>query len=252
MAEMNFRMSQLRELMLSGILRFDYESLLERHYKKWIAPGDTVIDIGAHKGRHLAEFIRCVGPSGRVFGFEPLPFQFSHLQKTFRERNVHLENVALSDKSGVSTFTFAQGCPEESGLRPRIYNVPQAADPTEINVRTAMLDEFIDEFWSINFIKMDIEGGEIDCLHGSSEILHKFRPLVSVEYGFQSYSVYGNTSSTLYELAKSHDYILYDIFLNSLADKSVWDTAVDSIYYDYFMVPKEREEEFLTKMAIQT
>jgi FkbM family methyltransferase len=248
-SEMMFRMSQLRELMLSGLLSFDYETLLERRYRQWVRPGDTAVDVGAHRGRHLGALLECVGPTGKVLAFEPLPEQFGHLKETFSAPNAILHNCALSCAVGTSSFVHAQGSPEESGLRERIYNAPAQVVPKVICVEVDTLDSHIDDLLDLTFIKVDIEGGEIDCLKGAVNTLSRFRPVVSVEYGFPSYSVYGNVGSTLYDLATSQGYVLYDIFLNSLADRAVWDAAVDSIYYDYFMVPTELEAEFLNQVG---
>lgn len=249
MSEMMFPMSLLRELLLSGLVSFDYETLLERRYRQWVRPGDTAVDVGAHRGRHLGALLDCVGPAGKVLAFEPLPDQFGYLKETFDAPNAVLHNCALSCASGTSSFVHAQGSPEESGLRERIYNVPEQVVPTLIDVEVDTLDSHIGELTKLSFIKIDVEGGEIDCLKGAVNTISRFRPVVSVEYGFPSYSVYGNVGSTLYELAASHDCVLYDIFLNRLADRAVWDGAVDSIYYDYFMVPVEREAEFRDRVG---
>jgi tRNA A58 N-methylase Trm61 len=53
----------------------DYESILECNYRRLIGPGDTVIDIGAHVGRHTSVFGEIVGPKGTVWAFELLPQQ---------------------------------------------------------------------------------------------------------------------------------------------------------------------------------
>lgn len=243
--------STLGQLISSGIVAIDYEKLLESHYKKWLRPGDAVADIGAHTGRHLQHFLASVGDTGRVFAFEPLPDQYATLVKRFDVRHACLHNMALSNRSGTAQFTYAEGSPQESGLRQRIYNDPESARPRKIAVAVERLDAFAEQLKRLSFIKIDIEGAEMECLEGAQVVLDKYRPLISVEYGMQGYSVYGNTKWTLFEFCHARDYVLYDMFLNRLASPKAWGDAVDSVYWDYFMVPREKEETFLSRLRPQ-
>jgi FkbM family methyltransferase len=221
----------------------DYEQLLERQYVKLLRPGDTVVDVGAHAGRHLAKFIGCVGREGRVFGFEPLPDMHTQLLRRFGARNVMLHNVALSDSEGRVSFVHAKGAPEESGLRQRTYNDPRKVTPTAIEVLAQRLDGHIDALGGLRFIKIDVEGAEMNVLRGAEAVLARHRPIVSVEYGRPAYGAYGHDTFTLFDFAGQHGYAMYDIFAHRL-DRDEWGIACDSVYWDYFMVPFEQEAEF--------
>ncbi|NMG29131.1 FkbM family methyltransferase [Aromatoleum evansii] len=238
----------LRDLKLRGLLSIDYEALLENCYTKWVRPGDTVVDVGAHHGRHLSKFVECVGVAGKVMGFEPLPLQFDYLKNNFCISNVWIKNLALCNDIGSSWFTYAEGSPQESGLRNRIFQDPQNARPIQILVETTKLDTFIEDLPSLSFIKIDVEGAEMEVLKGAGGVLERYRPIVSVEYGRGSYSAYGNDEFTLYDYSVALGYRIYDIFLNPLVSRDVWKLAVDSIYYDFFMIPVERENEFLERV----
>ena len=231
-------------LLQSNIIALDYESILERHYSRLLTTGSVAIDIGAHRGRHLEKFISLVGEKGFCLAFEPLPFAFESLCRKFQSKNIELYNIALSKFRGNSTFTFATGTPEESGLRERIFNDPQNAKPTLINVMVDTLDNYTLNLNKIDFIKIDIEGGEIDCLCGSKNTINTFRPIISVEYGYPSYSTYENKKDTLFYFADSIEYSIFDIFLNELHSIDHWNIACDSIYWDYFMVPREKIQWF--------
>src|SRR5258708_2018617 len=124
------RLSQVRDLVEIGVANFNFESILEQHYRRWVRPGDTVIDIGAHIGRHLLPLSQCVGEDGMAIAFEPLPFAFEKLREKFKTKNVWLHNAAVGRALGMATFTYAQGTPEESGLKQRTYNRPDIANPT--------------------------------------------------------------------------------------------------------------------------
>lgn len=234
----------LKSLLGQGIVKFNYELLLEKRYEHWIKKGDVVVDVGAHNGRHLRRFIALTGRSGKVIGFEPIPVKFARLKKYYDDKCL-LINSALSFKTGEAEFIVAEGALQESGLKQRIYNKPKKVHPRSINVTLETLDSYSDVISGVRFIKIDVEGGEIDSLLGSVNILEKYRPLVSVEYGEPSYSVYGNTKWTLFDFCEKHKYVLYDIFLNRLNTREKWSSTVDSISWDYFMVPCEKELEFI-------
>lgn len=245
--------TQLRQTLLTARAAIessghpDYEALLETRYLPWLESGNVVADIGAHRGRHLRRFIERVGPTGRVLGFEPLPFAFQHLQ-AFVAPNVEIHNVALSDKPGTAEFVFNEGAPEESGLQERIYNDPSLTRLTRIPCVIATLDQYALALDRLDFIKIDVEGGEIGCLNGGLRTLQKHRPLISVEYGYPSYSVYKHSKRTLFDLASGQGYVLYDLYLNPLRDLEDWELACDSVYWDFFMVPQELQQRFVDRL----
>lgn len=221
----------------------DYEQVLERQYARLLRRGDTVVDIGAHAGRHLARFLDCVGAAGRVHGFEPLPVMHARLAKAFRRPNVFLHEVALTDAAGKVEFVVAEGAPEESGLRERVYNNPGAVTPRRIEVTAQTLDHYADTLRGLRFIKIDVEGAEMNVLQGAIGVLEHYRPVVSVEYGRPAYGVYGHDTFTLFDFAERHGFAMYDIFAHRL-DRAAWAIACDSVYWDYFMVPVESEDGF--------
>lgn len=108
-----------RNLHESGTIP-DYEAILEKSYRRLIKKGDTVIDIGAHGGRHTAPFAELVGEKGRVVAFEPLPEKAAILRSRFSQLGqVSVREVALGDKSGQFEYNRVENAPEESGLKQR-------------------------------------------------------------------------------------------------------------------------------------
>lgn len=242
---MRVKMEGVANLVARGIIRFEYEKLLEHTYRQFLRPGDSVIDIGAHAGRHLRPLLDIIGDRGRALAFEPLPFAFKRLSQELPRRNLELFNMALSDKVGEFEFTHAEGTPEESGLLQRTYNDPAAARPKKIKVLVDKLDRFTKGLGSLEYIKIDIEGAEVDCLRGATETLSRFRPIVSVEYGSLAFKAYGHRAETLYDLATSSGYVLFDIFINRLESREEWVSAVDFLCWDFFMVPEEKADSFV-------
>jgi FkbM family methyltransferase len=224
----------------------DYERVLELVYRQLIAAGDTVIDVGAHLGRHTQCFADLVGPEGLVLAFEPLQEQYECLLDKFKDlSSVKVEKLALTDMSGQSSFVHARGTPQESGLRPRVFNFPDLADPQTISVQVATLDSFLHCLPKpLKFIKIDTEGAEISILRGGAQLLRESRPFVSVEYGRPGYSVWGHDAGTLFEVAQAFGYQISDLFGAVFADLDTWLATVDQSYWDWMLVPAERVEDW--------
>jgi FkbM family methyltransferase len=230
----------------------DYEAILRSGYERLIRPGDTVVDAGAHSGGHTAIFCELVGADGAVIAFEPLPDIFLKLRSNITSQNACLVNAALSDQSGRTSFVHARGTPWESGLRQRILTDPQHADPVTIEVEAMRLDDWIEDMTALRYIKIDVEGGEMAVLQGAERTLGRFRPIISVEYGFQGYSVYGHEKRTLWDFAAAHDYILGDLFGAPCYSVDTWNLVCGRSYWDYYIVPRERTEEWQAAVSGST
>ena len=218
----------------------DYERILRQGYSRFLAPGDVVVDVGAHTGLHLVAFADLVGPTGKVHAFE---------RRFGRRPEVELHDVAPSDTAGRTAFTVAS-VPGESGLRARYFSSPAITSKT-ITVRTARLDTVLGHLPAVAYIKMDIEGGELNALSGAAQLLRRCRPIVSVEYGWAGYSAYGHAQDSLYRFAESHGYICADITGNLIDDASTWLAVSDCVTWDFFLVPQERRPDWGAMFALR-
>lgn len=163
-----------------------YEQRLERLYTHLGIDGKAVVDIGASLGRHTIPLAKLVGEGGLVMAFEPLPSIRAALCSrllTANLNNVATLPIALSSKSGSSNFVYTPEAPAESGLKRReTYN----SSPTkfvDIPVVVRRLDEVVPSNDHIAFIKIDVEGAELDVLKGAENIIRKSRPMIAFESG---------------------------------------------------------------------
>lgn len=215
----------------------DWERLLTINYCEYLAPGCSVIDVGAHHGMHSRRFLRHLRPEHLVL-VEPIPEMAEGLRREFRRRpEVEIREVALGRLAKATTFVVNDSSPGESGLLERSYN-DGAGKTRSIDVIVERLDDW-DLPFSVDFLKVDVEGGEVDVLRGGSEVLTENRPIVSVEYAPESFSVYGHDKMTMYALAQAHNYVPADLFGNQLTE-SDWSDIVGTYYWDFLLVPSER------------
>jgi FkbM family methyltransferase len=160
---------------------------LERHFvQRFLREGMTVLDIGAHHGLYTLLASKCVGPSGKVIAFEPSVRERRtmrlHLMLN-RCRNVSIEEFALGASDGEAEFyviwEYATGC---NSLRPPASDI--MAETRTVRVPTARLDRWLSksQIKKVDFVKMDVEGGELDVLRGARELLSRRpRPIFLIE-----------------------------------------------------------------------
>lgn len=238
----------LSVLIKSGIA-LDFENVLARNFEQLVCKGDIAVDIGAHSGRHLDKFASLVGHVGRVIAVEPLPDCFVYLRSKYSSQgNVSLHNLALSNFVGSAEFVAVTNSPEESGLREKIYNDPDRI-LNKIQVTVDTLDNLTETEPRIDFIKIDVEGAEINLLEGGRTCLKRTRPFISVEYGFPGYSAYGHVKTSLFDLAASLDYLCADLYGNFIESRADWEAVCDAVYWDYLLVPEEKRSSFVEKMT---
>lgn len=175
--------------------------------------GDVVLDVGTNIGDVLLHFARIVGPSGRVFGFEPDPASHARCVTNIGLNdftNVVLSPIALAhEEAERRLFTID---PHNKGCD-RI--LPAGTSGESIPVRTTTLDQFAREkgLRRIDVIKADIEGFEMNFLRGAEETLRTLKPRLFIEVGDDKLRVNDSSAGELvgfletlgYRLSRAED-----------------------------------------------
>ena len=184
-------------------LRYDIQT--KKIMKRVLKETSNCIDIGAHKGEILADILK-LAPEGQHYAYEPLPELYTRLVEKHSPR-VKIYPYALADKEGVSTFQMVENAPAYSGIKPRNYDDIKNPRIKEITVTLNTLDNTIDKSVGIDFVKIDIEGGEYHAFLGGKELLRRDKPTIIFECGSGASEFYG----TNYE--KIYDYLTEEIGL---------------------------------------
>jgi len=158
-----------------------WERKCMRVISKYIKPGSTAYDLGANYGMYTLLLARLVGPSGRVYAFEPDTEVLSNLnEQLFLNwlRMVKTIPLAVSDKSGLALF-------DRSRSRATGHLLPErvAGSQSVFQVRTTTLDTFVFEDGNSppTFVKIDIEGSESAALRGATRVISQYRPTFIIE-----------------------------------------------------------------------
>ena len=157
-----------------------YEKNETNFVKDSVNKGDIVIDIGANIGYYTLMFAKLVGDTGKIYAFEPDPKNFSILEKNIQVNgynNIILEKKAVSNKLGKSTLYMNENSAGSSMHKPN--NVVN-----QIYVDLITLDNYFEvNTITPDFIKIDIEGYELNALKGMESILQSSdKTKIMIEY----------------------------------------------------------------------
>ncbi len=210
-----------------------FELITQSIYAQLVAPGDIVVDGGAHLGRHTIPLARLVGDGGRVLAFEPLPEVSRQLASLLAAHGlggrVVLSSRALSRERGRATFYAVQNNTEFSGLSKRTYGLPGfVPEHVEIPVELTTLDDAVAELAPgarVSFIKLDLEGGEFSALRGAAGVLQEHRCVCVFENGLAaSAALEGYSQREFFDFFRELDYRVHDVFGSPLSEQ-LWDTG---------------------------
>lgn len=224
----------------------DYEVMLQAAYERFLSPGHLVVDVGVNFGRHLTQFQELVGPSGRVVGFEPVPAFIAHSLPLCKPQS-EIRPLALSDNPGCSEFLYMADAPGESGFKERLTPADRGATPIKVTIST--LDTEARDFHRLDYMKIDTEGHEISVIKGGQKTIAQFKPIISVEWGQPTYELYGHIKPDIFNLAQSMNYQMGDLFGNIVADLDEWMRVSDLSYWDFFMIPDERVDDWQARFS---
>lgn len=153
--------------------RYYSPEMLRRHLTV-IPPGSIVVDIGANVGNHAVFYGLCSRVS-KVLAFEPNPVANALLR-----RNVELNGLSTVDLSwshlglGRSSCVGTVVTPKERNLGGSRLQISNAGD-----IEIVALDSL--ELIECDFIKIDVEGMEIDVLAGAKETIKRCKPVIAIE-----------------------------------------------------------------------
>jgi len=174
---------------------------------------EVFVDCGAYDGDTLRDFVRrCEGRFRRFIAIEPDPASYSRLTEMARGIDGEVETYpfALGSEPGVVQF-------EASGT---LGSRMGAAG--EIPVRRETLDTILADCRP-TFIKMDIEGAEIDALHGARRTIERASAVLAVCLYHRLDDLW-NAAIAIDELSKSG----YRLHLRRHAEDS-WETICYAI-----------------------
>jgi FkbM family methyltransferase len=139
--------------------------------KLFVAPGSLCFDVGANIGEYTASLLAL---GANVVAIDPQPSALAELKARFANNpRVKIESVALGSNPGIATL-YIRKHHGETGLYQNLGSEPV----TTAKIRIDTLDNLMSKHGVPQYIKIDVEGHELEVIRGLSKTI----PFMSVEY----------------------------------------------------------------------
>ncbi len=156
----------------------EYEPPLIRFLQSHHTEGWTCLDVGANVGAVALALAKFVGPAGKVYAFEPGPPNQQRLRNNFALNPALLARTELlecgvGDRPGELWWAEELGNPGNALL--------SAKGTHKIPIIT--LDGFLNErqLDRVDFLKIDVEGMELQVMRGAANLLSILHPAMYFE-----------------------------------------------------------------------
>jgi FkbM family methyltransferase len=168
----------------AAIFSGGFENIERSFVERFLRPGMTVLDIGAHHGFYTLLASRIVGTQGRVLAVEASARERKKLGvhlRINRCKNVQVESRALGDADGDAQLYLVEG--GQTGCNS--LRKPETSGPTKaVPIHIGRLDDVLrdHQIERVDFIKLDVEGAELSVLRGAPQLLkNRPRPAILAE-----------------------------------------------------------------------
>lgn len=148
-------------------------------FSQIVKPNMHVLDVGANIGAFSLLFSKLVGVNGRVYSFEPQRATFQML----------CGNLAINSIENVFAYQNCVGSSNEPLYMPNVSqyvenNFGGISASTEkkegfLSVDSLQIDQL--ELQACHFIKVDVEGMELEVLMGALNTINKYKPIMYIE-----------------------------------------------------------------------
>jgi len=141
----------------------------------------TVLDIGANVGLTSILFAQT---AEKVFAFEPSLNTFKNLvinTKSSKLNNIHCYKFGLGNKNENKTLVTPRGGISTAA---HVLTTETHSEYEHEYIQIKKLDKVYKSIGisSVQFLKIDVEGYELDVLYGATKLLKHYKPVVVLEF----------------------------------------------------------------------
>ncbi len=176
--------------------------ILQQH-KPSAADDYVIADVGANFGFLSLVWAQTISQNGKVYSFEPHPNIFKTIEKSIALNSLNAKiiptHVAVGKQKGTIEISLAS---TTSNTKKGEVGAAQLKSKAVIEMIT--LDDYFIDFKRLDFIKIDVDGIELDILEGAEKILNRLQPIVVVET---------NKNIKLYDFFNSRNYTILNMEL---------------------------------------
>jgi FkbM family methyltransferase len=206
---MRLRCDLRDELSWLVFYRGSVDSTVEQWIRRWLRPGDTYVDVGAHIGFYVSIALEAIGPGGHVMAFEPLAENFQRLSVSLGEvrtkyPKTRVYRAAVGSRCGLATLYRPKGRWEHQFSRASLSSGRDLTPAERVSV--VALDDVLAGAHS-RLIKVDVEGHELAVIHGAESILSSRKAdAILIELNPSALGRAGTTLDEVGQALVSHGY----------------------------------------------
>ncbi|MDR0664567.1 MAG: FkbM family methyltransferase [Helicobacteraceae bacterium] len=144
---------------------------------------EILIDGGAYNGDTAQAFIKWTnGNFKHIYCFEPTAASFNELRENLKAYPYTAYQKGLSDDNKALSFFVYDSSPTSTSTSqssvPFVFGLEKVGAKRTVTIDVCAIDKTIDD--QATFIKMDIEGSELDALKGGAKTIQKYNPKLAI------------------------------------------------------------------------
>jgi FkbM family methyltransferase len=205
-----------RNIFTNGVYEPDILAVIKKHLRA----GSTFVDIGANIGQHALFAAACVGMSGKVIAFEPIPRLTQQIATSLAHNPDLLPRVLVHNLGCSNTTHTADLFISPTNIGGSSMHARRA---DKITISLAPADTYLENEPRVDFIKIDTEGHELEALEGLTKTITTHHPTLLIEFSpcFRSDT---QVDKAILTFLTNHHYRLLDLEAGhqEIKDPIVW------------------------------
>ena len=207
---------------------------------------NTIVDIGANIGSVSLPLAKLFYLS-TIISIEPTYYAFSKLKKNLNlnpnfKKRIKLYNTFISNKKRKIKLIHSSWRFSSESEKHKIH----LGILKEASNKTQSLSKLIKkQRKKIDFIKIDVDGYEIDVLRSGKEIIKKYKPIIYFEFAPYLYKEFGYSSKTLINFIKKDlSYLFFDENFNEVKNINEIAKSLNDRSKNFFLIHKKNISNF--------
>jgi FkbM family methyltransferase len=167
----------------------NFDEIIQHAYQIIGKSPKIIFDVGAHNGSSIDRFVKLFGKP-QIFAFEPNNDLYIQIKDKFQDINIHISNKVLGKQKGTVEFNIHNSSTGSSSLLDFNPNLSFAlrrkltrTNVDKVKVEMTTLDDEVNsrELEKIDYLKIDVQGTELDVLRGAEKLL-KLQKIDFIEF----------------------------------------------------------------------
>ena len=199
----------------------------------------TIIDIGSNIGSVTLPLAKIFSKS-KVISIEPTFYAFSKLKKNINlnpilKKRIKLENVFVSNQNKIVNKVHSSWNLSNDSKKHKVHFGTLKKTSKIIK----KLDKVCSDVKKVNFIKIDVDGHELDVLKSGKKTIKKHKPFIYFEFAPYLYKEFHYTPEILINFIKKDlNYLFYDEKLKEVSNIESFINKLKKSSQNFFLIHK--------------